>query len=196
MNRNAEFLRKLASLMEEYGASIYTDRDVEKTIIELDDIEIFSGFLDNTGRAIKELRKAALNEITEDSPGINTQLNYSPKLRETMAKINTIIAQEDIAGYIVLHENGFSEYLLAIEPSWSIIKVKPPMVRLRSKLQEDFNGDTEAQYKATVATVNMLVHMLNNLKMHLEMFIHVYELLPESWQITSSNGVKTPYQPH
>lgn len=198
MKQKGDFLIKLAKLMEEYGASVITNAETP-IAIDIGGIDIFNGHLNNTDDAVKELREQASKLIPQDGPetlGINTQLNYSPRLREIMAEINTIIHNADIAGYVVLHENGFSEYLLAIEPSWSIIKLNPPKIGLRSKLQEDFNGDVEAQHKATIATVNLIIHMLNNLKNHLKMFIRVYELLPNSWNITYGDETHTPHQPH
>jgi hypothetical protein len=51
----------------------------------------------------------------------NTQLDYSPELKQAMVEIKAVLKKYDIAAHVLLHEPGFSEYLNAIEPSWSLI---------------------------------------------------------------------------
>lgn len=49
-------------------------------------------------------------------------MNFSPKLKRVMEEIKTILNENDIAGLVVLHEPGYSEYLLKINPSYSCVK--------------------------------------------------------------------------
>lgn len=90
-------------------------------------------------------------------------MQYHPKLKVAMQEIKEILRKHDIAGAIALHLPGFSEYHLRIDPSYSCAKFEQidgqPAIRIRSKLQEDHNGDKEAQNKALTDTANMF-HLL------------------------------------
>ena len=48
--------------------------------------------------------------------------NYSDKLKEAMAEINGVLIKHDIAGVVVLHEPGFSEFRVRVDPSWSVAR--------------------------------------------------------------------------
>lgn len=97
-------------------------------------------------------------------------MQYSPKLKNAMEDIKKILKEYDIAAVIVLHNPGFSEYLMKIDPSYSCAKFEhiPLMagqsmsaglgVRIRAKLV-DFNGDREKQKKVISNTSNMLMHL-------------------------------------
>ena len=66
-------------------------------------------------------------------------MKYSPKLKKAMTEINEILVKHDIAGIVVLHTPGNSEYLLRIDPSYSCAKVSEGRLRIRAK-KEDFKG--------------------------------------------------------
>jgi hypothetical protein len=89
-------------------------------------------------------------------------MQYSPKLKNAMSEIKQILEKHDIAGLVVLHtegggSQGFAEYLLRIDPSYSVAKFeRPDFVRFRAKLKEDFNGNKRLMEHKLAATANML----------------------------------------
>lgn len=123
-------------------------------------------------------------------------MNFSPRLKEIMARINAILKEEDVAGYVVLHEPGFSEYCLAIDPSWSVLRmIGEEGIRLRSKL-EDYGGDHERQHKEMEATTNLLRHLADLLLMHAEVFEALHGNVAEVMEVEHTGGVHTPNRPH
>lgn len=88
-------------------------------------------------------------------------MKYSPKLKKAMSEIKEVLEKYDIAGMIVLHtEGGHSEYLLKINPSYSVIKFEGPnRLLFRAKLQEDFNGNKRLMQHKLANTSNMLKHI-------------------------------------
>jgi hypothetical protein len=123
-------------------------------------------------------------------------MNYSPKLKEVMARISAILAEEDIAAYVVLHEPGFSEYLLAVEPTWSCLRmIGEEGIRLRSKL-EDYGGDRERQHKEIGATINLLRHLADLLPAHGQVFEALHSKVAELMVVEHTEWVHTPHRPH
>lgn len=123
-------------------------------------------------------------------------INYSPKLKETMARINAILAEQDIAGYVVLHEPGFAEYRLAIAPSWSVLQmIGEEGIRLRSKL-EDYGGDRERQRKEIEATTNLLRHLADLLPTHAQVFEALHGKVAELMEVEHTEGIDTPHRTH
>jgi hypothetical protein len=83
-------------------------------------------------------------------------MEFSPKLKRVMAAIKKILEKEDIAGFVVLHTPGHSEYLNHITPSYSCLKVdKGGNLRFVSKLT-DYNGNVQKKRKKEADTANML----------------------------------------
>lgn len=84
-------------------------------------------------------------------------MQYHPKLKKAMEEIKEILIKHDIAGIVALHMPGFSEYLMKIDPSYSCAKFEEggSSIRIRARLQEDFNGNKDAHEKALTDTSNM-----------------------------------------
>ena len=123
-------------------------------------------------------------------------MNFSPKLKEAMASITAILTEQDIAGYVVLHEPGFSEYRLQIDPSWSVLRmIGEEGIRLRSKL-EDYDGDLERQHKEIEATTNLLRHLADLLPMHAKVFEALHSKVCELMEVEHTGGRHTPHRPH
>jgi hypothetical protein len=122
--------------------------------------------------------------------------DFSPRLKEIMARISSILLNEDVAGYIVLHEPGFSEYRLAIDPSWSVLSmIGEEGIRLRSKL-EDYGGDRERQRREIEATTNLLRHLADLLPMHAQVFEALHEKVCETMIVEHTEATHTPHRPH
>ena len=83
-------------------------------------------------------------------------MQYSPKLKKATEEIKMILLKYDIAASIVLHTPGHSEFLLRIDPSYSIAKLEVDHVRIKANLQRDFNGDKKKMEEKMAATSNML----------------------------------------
>lgn len=81
-------------------------------------------------------------------------MQYSPKLKMAINEMRGILSKHDIAGLIVLHTPGHSEYLLKIDPSYSCAKLEGDGVRLQAK-KKDF-PTIEAWTKRVSDTSNML----------------------------------------
>ncbi len=88
-------------------------------------------------------------------------MQYSPKLKNAMSEIKAILEKHDIAGLIVLHtEGGLSEYLMKIDPGYSVAKFKDQeTIRFKAKLQEDFQGNRRLMEHKLANTAGMLKHL-------------------------------------
>ena len=106
-------------------------------------------------------------------------MQYSPKLKAAIEKIKAIIKENDIAGYVVLHEPGFSEYIFELSPSYSAA-VTDPDGQLRVRIKTAEIGAAKAKQKAT-DTVNMfhcLARCVGPAAMH---FIDMDKMLTEKY---------------
>jgi len=83
-------------------------------------------------------------------------MDYSARLKRIAEQIKAILKKEDIAGLVVLHTPGYSEYFLHLTPSYSCLKVSGGQVRIQSRLLQDYNGDRIQKQKKDADTANML----------------------------------------
>lgn len=82
-------------------------------------------------------------------------MQYSPKLKKAMEQIKTILQENDIAGIVVIHTPGFSEYIHHLETSYSGATVMEKGVHI--KFSEREMGRDKAQRLAE-GTFNMMTH--------------------------------------
>lgn len=85
-------------------------------------------------------------------------MQYSPKLKRAIQEIKDILSREDIAGVVIVHEPGFSEFLVKVDPTYSCAKIQDGQLRVKSK-KEDFKENPAMREKVVQNTANML-HML------------------------------------
>ena len=85
-------------------------------------------------------------------------MQYSPKLKRAIQEIKDILSREDIAGVVILHEPGFSEFLVKVDPTYSCARIQDGQLRVKSK-KEDFKQNPAMREKVVQNTANML-HML------------------------------------
>lgn len=83
-------------------------------------------------------------------------MQYSPKLKIAAEEIKAILEKHDIAGLVVLHTPRHAEYVMKVNPSYSCAKLENDGIRIKAKLQEDFNGDKKAWETTVRDTSNML----------------------------------------
>ncbi len=78
-----------------------------------------------------------------------------------MQEIKEILLKHDIAGVIVLHTPGHSEYLSHLTPSYSCAKLEGrenELIRFRAKAQ-DFGMNYELRNQKIKDTCNMMRHL-------------------------------------
>jgi hypothetical protein len=85
-------------------------------------------------------------------------MQYSPKLKKVMAQIKKILVENDVAGIVVIHSPGFSEFLVQIDTSYSCAKFEGDQLRVRAKLS-DYGGDKAKWAQMTSDTCNMIHHL-------------------------------------
>lgn len=106
-------------------------------------------------------------------------MQYSPKLKKAMEEIKKIVKENDIAAFVVLHdEAGFSEYINAVSPSYSCAVLMEEGVRFRLKQSEV--GKEKAQRLAQ-GTYNMVTHFADMIGKHALMYMDAQKLLKDKW---------------
>jgi len=86
-------------------------------------------------------------------------MQYSPKLKRVMSKIESILKEEDLAGVVVLHEPGAAELLTRLDPSYSCASIENGNLRIKGQLVRDFGGDKKKQEESLRNTSNMLKNL-------------------------------------
>lgn len=102
-------------------------------------------------------------------------MNYSLKLKSAMEQIKKILKENDIAGFVVLHQPpNHSEYLNFISPSYSCAKFEGSQVRFKVKASEV--GKEKAQ-KIKSDTYNMVTHFADIISMNALNYMQIKDLL-------------------
>lgn len=111
-------------------------------------------------------------------------MQYSPKLKKAMEDIKSILKKYDIAGSIVLHTPGFSEYLNHIDTSYSCAKMENGGIRIRSK-------GRPKQHLAD--TVNMITHFSETSGMVAMQYFQIKDMLSKHIDIDETDGTHTSH---
>ena len=98
------------------------------------------------------------------------KLECSPKLKAVMEQIKTILKENDVAGSVVLHTPGYSEFFNFIEPSYSVAKIISNGIHIKAKKDDPRIADT----------VNMIMHLATLLGQISLEFYDVHETLEKS----------------
>lgn len=93
------------------------------------------------------------------------------RLKVARLEIEAVLRKHDLAGVVVLHTPGMSEFFYDIRPSYSCtwIDEAARMVRVKS-LIKDYGGDQKAQLHDQAATANMVAAIEDNLANASQMF--------------------------
>lgn len=118
-------------------------------------------------------------------------MQYSPKLKKAMEEIKAILTKNDIAGFVVIHTPGFSEYLNHVQTSYSCATVLPGGIRLQLKQSEI--GKEKAMFLAD-GTFNMITHLTKAIAANAELYIECHEKLKTKWNGSSEDGGHTSHQ--
>lgn len=112
-------------------------------------------------------------------------MQFSPKLKTAMEEIKAILQKHDIAGYVVIHTPGFSEYLNHLDTSYSCAKAESGGISVRINTNEV--GKLKAKQLAE-DTYNMITHFNDNLMNHVLTYNSTYNSLTEKWNGSRNNG--------
>lgn len=64
-------------------------------------------------------------------------MNYSPKLKKVISEIEKILKENDVAGMVVVHTPGNTEYLLKLDASYSAATVEANQkIRVKAMMSE------------------------------------------------------------
>lgn len=85
-------------------------------------------------------------------------MNHDPKLKEAMTKIEDLMKEYDIGGYVSLVSPTHSEFMLHIDPMWSCAFFEEPG-KVRFKATEKDYGSKEARDRAMELTVHMILQI-------------------------------------
>jgi len=94
-----------------------------------------------------------------------------------MEQIKKILKENDIAGFVVLHDTpNFSEYLNFITPSYSCAKFEGSQIRFSAKASE---LGKEKAFKLQSDTYNMITHFADVIGMNALNYMQVKDFLQQ-----------------
>lgn len=109
-------------------------------------------------------------------------MQYSPKLKRIAAQIKKILKDNDVAGLVVLHTPGNSEYVTEITPSYAALKWRPKMdgIDVLGKAAH-YGNDKAKRDKAVADTANMLDLLSITSGNQVIMIMELAELVKKTW---------------
>lgn len=118
---------------------------------------------------------------------------YSLKLKTAMSEILEILKRHDIAGRIILHEPGFSEYSLHLNPSWSCMSWVDNSIEVKSLLAD--YATAEDQNQVISNSINMLKHFSRYCEQDLILFKTLETVLSDYREIEHEPFFHLPASP-
>ena len=112
-------------------------------------------------------------------------MKSSPKLKKAMAEIQAILKENDIAGFVVLHTPGFSEYLNHLETSYSCAKITPEGMIM--KIDTEKLGQAESKRLAD-GTYSMVKHFAETIGPNALNYIKMQDYLKSKLDGTAKKG--------
>lgn len=94
------------------------------------------------------------------------------RLKAARLEIEATLARHDLAGVVVLHTPGMSEFFYSIRPSYSVCWIDESLgvARIKSVASRDHDGDRGEQLRDQAATANMTAALADNLYEASQMF--------------------------
>lgn len=94
-----------------------------------------------------------------------------PRLKVARTEIEAILRKHDLAGVVVLHTPGMTEFFYDVRPSYSCawIDEERQMVRVKS-LGADYGGDRQTQLHDQAASANLFHGLASDLERAAQMF--------------------------
>ena len=111
------------------------------------------------------------------------------RLKVARLEIEAVLRKHDLAGVVVLHTPGMSEFVYDIRPTYSCCWVdeQVPALRLKSKLA-DYCGDRALQMHDRAATANMVEAISDNLWQAAQMFVGVAGVVNKAFAAEHTTG--------
>jgi hypothetical protein len=115
------------------------------------------------------------------------------RLKIARTKIEAILREHDLAGVVVLHTPGMTEFFYDERPSYSCawIDIKHQMVRVKS-LAADYGGDRQAQQADQAATANLFHGFASDLAGAAAMFQDAAVIVDRFTRAEHSAATKVP----
>lgn len=113
------------------------------------------------------------------------------RLKIARTEIEAALKKHDLAGVVVLHTPGMSEFFYDTSPSYSCVWIDEsvPMVRVKS-LAADYGSDREAQLRDQAATANMAAALYDNLHAAAGMFGEVMKVVDRATRAEHTAAVR------
>lgn len=112
------------------------------------------------------------------------------RLKVARTEIEAILRKHDLAGVVVLHTPGMTEFFYDVRPSYSCAWIDEQQSRVRVKsLGADYGGDRQAQLHDQAASANLFHGLASNLAGGAAMFEHVAAIVDRA-----TNATHTPPQ--
>lgn len=113
-----------------------------------------------------------------------TKLRYSidapdqQRLKVARLEIEAVLQKHDLAGAVVLHTPGMTEWFYQLRPSYSCMWIDEVagIARIKAKL-EDYGGDQAAQLHDITCTANMVAGMRADLGRGYAMFTYIQPIV-------------------
>lgn len=115
------------------------------------------------------------------------------RLKIARTEIEAVLKKHDLAGAVVLHTPGMSEFFYDISPSYSCVRIDEAAktVHVKSKLA-DYGGDAVAQLHDQAASANMLRALYDGMENAALMFGYAGMYVDKAVTATHTEGVHTP----
>lgn len=115
------------------------------------------------------------------------------RLKIARTEIEAVLKKHDLAGVVVLHTPGMSEFFYDIRPSYSCLWIdeKVGMLRMKS-LASDYGNNLDAQRLDQAASANMVEAFADNLGQAGGMFRMVREIVNEKFGAEHTPGAFVP----
>lgn len=115
------------------------------------------------------------------------------RLKIARAKVEGILQEHDLAGVVVLHTPGMTEFFYNVTPSYSCawIDEKAGELRVKSTLV-DYGGDKDVQIRDQAATANMIHGFARDLLNAAGMFGSIAHFVDRAVRAEHTEAVHTP----
>lgn len=115
------------------------------------------------------------------------------RLKIARAEIEGILKKHDLAGVVVLHTPGMTEFFYDVTPSYSCVWIDEAAARLRTKSKlTDYGGDKEAQLRDQAATANMIHGLAEDLASAAGMFGSIAPFIDRALRAEHTGPVHKP----
>lgn len=96
------------------------------------------------------------------------------RLKVARIEIEAILRKHDLAGVVILHTPGMTEFFYDVRPSYSCAWIDQEHQRVRVKsLAADYGGDVQAQLLDQAASANLFYGLASDLTAAASMFADV-----------------------